>query len=69
MTKTEALKLIEEHYGTLDQDEIYTLASDARVGTSHVEVPQRDGTSWCPECGFVDGNEDADPIFHPEQWL
>ena len=69
MRKAEAVQQIEEHYGTSDASKIYVCAASERVGTEHEEILMPDGTSYCRVCGTVDDCDDADPIFHPEQYL
>jgi hypothetical protein len=62
-----ALKLIEEHYGTLDFHTVTDLAADHRVRSGHEEdarTPNR-----CGRCGVVEAREGVDPLFHPEAYL
>ena len=67
--KTEkALRLIELTYGTLDEGEVWGRAAATRANTRHVEYPSPSGDSCCMVCGPIEG-PDADPTYHPEEFL
>jgi len=67
MTKSKALKLIKKAYGTLNQNDVWSVAADLRVGNEHQEIPAN-GVIHCAKCGIVEEGT-ADPIWHPEQYL
>ena len=62
-----ALALIEAHYATLDEEEVWLDAASYRAHTTHEETPLPNGDSRCDVCGII--GPGADPVYHPEEYL